>query len=38
MADLELLTIGLVLDMWTERSNDSAKFEYIADQNDFDRF
>lgn len=38
IADLDLLTIGLVLDMWTEKGNDSEKYDYVADQDDFDRF
>lgn len=39
--DLDLLTIGLVLDMWTEKANDGVKYRRIADQSDqsdFDRF
>lgn len=40
IADLDLLTIGLVLDIWTEKGNDS--FDYpsytVADQAAFDRF
>ena len=36
--DLDLLTIGLVLDMWTEKANDGVKYRQIADQRDFDRF
>ena len=31
--DLELLTIGLILDMWTEKDNDG-----IATQEDMDAF
>ena len=38
MRDLQLLTIGMVLDMLTERANDSAEYEQIATQDDFDRF
>jgi len=38
IADLDLLTIGLVLDMWTEKSNDSVKYQKIAGQEEFDRF
>jgi len=38
MRDLPLLTIGMVLDMLTERANDSAEYEQIATQDDFDRF
>ena len=38
--DLDLLTIGLVLDMWTEKGNDSAKYSstVIAGQEEFDKF
>ena len=41
--DLDLLTIGMVLDIWTEKSNDSVKYETLdsvrmADQKDFDLF
>ena len=36
--DLDLLTIGLVLDMWTEKANDGVKYRWIAEQNDFDKF
>ena len=36
--DLDLLTIGVVLDMWTEKSNDGVKYRRIADQADFDSF
>ena len=35
--DLDLLTIGLVLDMWTEKSNDGVKYRR-ATQEDFDKF
>lgn len=38
MRDLDLLTIGMVLDMITERGNDSEKYAYVATQEDFDRF
>jgi len=38
IADLDLLSVGLVLDMWTEKGNDSLKYDYIATQEDFDRF
>lgn len=38
MADLELLTVGLVLDMWTEKDNDNVEYDQIATQEDFDRF
>lgn len=36
--DLELLTIGMVNDMFTELHNDDEKYDYVATQEDFDRF
>ena len=36
--DLDLVTIGLVLDIWTEKSNDGVKYRRVAEQTDFDRF
>ena len=36
--DLDLLTIGLVLDMWTEKPNDGVKYRRVATQEDFDKF
>ena len=36
--DLDLLNIGLVLDMWTEKANDDMKYEQVAQQEDFDKF
>lgn len=38
ISDLELITIGLVLDMSTEAQNDSYKYPSLATQDDFDRF
>ncbi len=38
IADLDLLTIGLVLDVWTEKLNDSAKYASLASQDDMNRF
>lgn len=38
MADLELLSIGLVNDMYTESRNDDGKYAELATQEDFDRF
>lgn len=38
VSDLELLTIGLVNDMFTERQNDDFKYDTLASQDDFDRF
>lgn len=43
IAELDLLTIGLVLDMWTERANDHVKAKgkqdtvIIAGQEEFDK-
>ena len=36
--DLYLLTIGLLLDLWTEKANDGVKYSRIATQEDFDKF
>ena len=36
--DLDLLTIGLVMDIWTEKGNDGETYAYTARQSDFDRF
>ena len=38
IADLDLLTIGLVLDIWTEKANDYVKYKKRATQEDFDKF
>lgn len=38
MADLELLSIGLINDMYTESRNDDCKYAELATQEDFDRF
>lgn len=38
MADLELLLIGLINDMYAESRNDDCKYAQIATQEDFDRF
>ena len=38
MADLELLSIGLINDMYAERRNDDCKYATLATQEDFDRF
>lgn len=38
IADLDLLTIGLVLDMWTEKANDGVPYQKVASQEDFDKF
>lgn len=36
--DLDELTVGMVLDMFTESANDSYDYAYLATQEDFDRW
>ena len=36
--DLDLLTIGLVMDIWTEKGNDGTEYAIRATQSDFDAF
>lgn len=36
--DLDLLTIGMVNDMYVESRNDECKYATVATQEDFDRF
>lgn len=38
LRDLDLLTIGMVNDMYTEQQNDEYKYPQLATQEDFDRF
>ena len=38
IADLALLTMGLVNDIFTERQNDEYPYQELASQADFDRF
>ncbi|MEG1205214.1 MAG: hypothetical protein RSD74_02155 [Angelakisella sp.] len=38
MTDLELLDFGLVVDMFTERSNDDYNYAKTATQEDFNKF
>ena len=38
IADLDLLTIGLVNDMFTERQNVDYAYKELASQADFDKF
>ena len=35
---VDLLTIGLVMDIWTEKGNDSTDYARVASQEDFDSF
>ena len=36
--DLDLLTVGLILYMWTEKANYGVKYRQIATQEQFDMF
>ena len=36
--DLDDMTMGMVYDMLIERSNDQEKYNFLATQEDFDRF
>ena len=36
--DLDLVTIGMVNDMYAESGNDEHKYKQIATQEDFDKF
>ena len=38
ISELDLLTIGMVLDIWTENANDSVKYQNVVGQAEFDRF
>lgn len=38
LRDLDLLTIGMVTDMMIEAGNDHETYDYVATQEDFDRF
>lgn len=38
MSDLDLLDMGMVYDMLNELENDSAEYDLVATQADFDRF
>lgn len=38
MADLDLLSIGLINDMYAESNNDDCHYDMLATQDDFDRF
>ena len=37
MADLEMLSIGLINDMYSESRNDDYKYAELATQEDFDK-
>ena len=36
--DLDYLTIGMVMDIWTEKGNDSITYDNLATQEDVDKF
>lgn len=36
--DMELLTVGILLDMMAESGNDGVKYRELATQEDFDKF
>ncbi len=38
VGDLDLLKIGMVFDMWTEKANDDVKYQRVAGQSEFDRY
>lgn len=38
LADLEVLSVGMVFDMFAERQNDSYEYKELATQEDFDKF
>ena len=38
VSDLDLLSIGLVNDMFIEKSNDDYNYKEVATQDDFDKF
>jgi hypothetical protein len=38
MSDLDVLDMGMVFDMLTEKGNDSIEWPVIATQEDMDRF
>lgn len=38
MTDLDDLTVGMVSDMFTEKSNDAYEWRSVATQDDFDLF
>lgn len=38
VVDLDILTIGMVLEMWIEKANYDVKYQKVAGQKEFDRF
>lgn len=37
-SDLSLLEYGTIIDLLTEKANDTEEYEYVATQADFDKF
>jgi len=35
---MDLLTIGMIMDMWVEKANDSVEYPELPTQEDFDKF
>lgn len=38
LTELDLLTIGMINDMFTEKENDAYDYPYRATQSDYDKF
>jgi hypothetical protein len=38
MSDLDELDIGMIMDMWVEKANDSCEYAELATQEDMNRF
>lgn len=38
VSDLDTLSVGMLLDMYTEALNDQEEYPVLADQEDYDRF
>ena len=36
--DLDQMDVGMVFDIFTESGNDSAEYDYVATQDDFNNF
>ena len=35
ISELDLLTIGMLLDIWTEKANDEVKYSKVVEQDKF---
>lgn len=38
MSDLDLLSIGMIMDMWVEKANDDIEWPELATQEDMSKF